>query len=275
MLFENRLNWKLPKKLMYFTNLRLIGNTGPRPASPHETRITGCNCTSLHQKYKVCSRLPGSLKSWRRKQHPPTMTNERTSPAEVLTLYGLTLMICGSLSFYAADMQSRAISSIYMGNGSGLLCFCLAAGVRNTHLAKGQPGYKMMMACIHFALLFPLVMAGAVSWRLLLAWSVPEKAYVRPYFMAIIASSLLCFAILYTFKPKKGAKAVGEMDDTVSVVSDTTEVTREVKPEAQQTNEEPSLTADATAARRRVSNASNPSGSTNVVRKRARRAAAM
>lgn len=192
-----------------------------------------------------------------------------TTPAEVLSLYGLTLMICGALSFYASGMQSKAKSSIFIGNGSAVICFVLAFGVRNMNLHKGDPGYVLMMICIHLALVFPLVMTGVVSWRLALAWPIAEKAYVRPYFIGIVVSSLLCFAIMYTFKPKKNKPADSEeKDDTTSLASEI--------PDDQATNENEPTDSNASKERRRVpSRQTTAPTSNNVVRKRARRATAM
>lgn len=140
-----------------------------------------------------------------------------TSPAEILFIYALTLMICGALAYYASGYQSKAKSSLYVGNGSAVVCFLLAMGVRNLHLKKGEPGFIIMMICIHLAIIFPFVLGIAVSWRLILAWNNPEKNYVIPYFAAIVVASALTVATLYTFKPKR--KPASLQDDTQSSVS--------------------------------------------------------
>lgn len=126
-----------------------------------------------------------------------------TTPAEILLLYGLTLMVCGALAFRESGYKPKAVSSLYLGNGSAVVCFLMAAGCRKIDVKKGEPGYKSMMISIHLALLFPLLLTGVVSWRLALAWNDPQKSYIIPYFAAFILSSLLSFGVLYSFKPAK------------------------------------------------------------------------
>lgn len=203
------------------------------------------------------------------------MANKATSPAEVLALYGFTLMICGALAFYSSGYLPKAKSSLYIGNGSAIISFLLAMGVRNMDVKKGDPGYVLMMICIHLALIFPVVLGLAVSWRLFLAWNNPEKAYVIPYFVAIVASSILTFAILYTFKPEKktpqqqsqSEKGLQRDDDSQSSVS-----TQQTDTLQQDLSRDSSSSA-AVSSLQQQPQLSQPSG--NSVRKRARRATAM
>lgn len=152
-----------------------------------------------------------------------------TSPAEILLMYGLSLMICGALAFQASDYKDSAKSSLYMGNGGAVLSFLLAAGTRKmASLEKGQPGYVLMMICIHLALLYPVLMAAVVSWRLSLAWNAVAKAYVIPYLVAIIVCSLGSFVLLYSFKPTK-TKKVADGDDSSTTSSREQQLQQEQK----------------------------------------------
>lgn len=206
------------------------------------------------------------------------MANKSTSPAEVLALYGFTLMICGALAFYSSGYQPKAKSSLYIGNGSAIISFLLAMGVRNMDVKKGDIGYTLMMICIHLALIFPVILGVAVSWRLYLAWNVPEKAYVIPYFFAIVASSMLTFAILYTFKPAKKtpeeqqqhSKSENELkqdEDAQSSVS-----TQQTDALQQDSSRDSSSFATGSSLQQQTQ---LPQTSGNTVRKRARRATAM
>lgn len=125
------------------------------------------------------------------------------SPAEMLMIHGLMLMVCGALAFQASGFQRHAMSAIYVGNGGAVVSFLLAVGMRDTTLKKGEAGYKTMMACVHLAVVYPLVIAVAVGWRLSKAWGVPEKAYLKPYFGAIVGVSLLATAVMVALKPKR------------------------------------------------------------------------
>lgn len=117
--------------------------------------------------------------------------------------YAFGLMISGALAFQASGMNKNAMSSIYVGNGGALICILLAAGMRNPKLKKGEAGYKLMMICVHVAIVFPLILGAIVAWRLSLAWNVPEKAYLKPYLSAIIAISILACIGVVLNKPKK------------------------------------------------------------------------
>lgn len=128
---------------------------------------------------------------------------QAVNPAEMLTIYGLTLMIVGALAFQAAPQDAKAMSSIYMGNGGALISFLLAVGARDTTIERGQPGYIPMMISVHLAFIFPIIYGSAVAWRLALAWDVAAKAYLRPYFMTIVAMSVLTAVVVYLAKPKK------------------------------------------------------------------------
>lgn len=125
------------------------------------------------------------------------------TPAELLTVHALTLMICGALAFQASGMSNSAMSSIYVGNGSALVSFILAIGCRNTSLKKGDRGYKVMMICVHLAIVWPALLGCVVGWRLWLAWNVASKAYLKPYFGGIVAACLLTTLGIVALKPKK------------------------------------------------------------------------
>lgn len=212
------------------------------------------------------------------------MSNKGTTPTEVLVIYGLTLMICGALAFYASGMQPKAKSSLFIGNGSAIISFGLAAGVRNMRVRKGEPGFLSMMICIHIALIFPLLMASVVSWRLFLAWSIPSKAYLRPYFIGIIVSSLISFATLYTFKPKKNKSQSNRTEYNFDATSTTTDAsTTGANPQSfSNTSADNDATDDATspASITKMNHKSHQSSSDkppkqHVVRRRPRRATAM
>lgn len=135
---------------------------------------------------------------------PPTMA--LFTPAELLSMHGLTLMICGAFAFQASGVSPNAMSSIYVGNGSALISFILALGCRDTSLKKGERGYKAMMICVHVAILWPILLGAVVGWRLWLAWNVASKAYLKPYFGGIVAACLLTSLGIASLKPKKEKK---------------------------------------------------------------------
>lgn len=205
------------------------------------------------------------------------MANTVTSPAEVLAVYGLTLMICGALAFYSSGYLPKAKSSLYIGNGSAIISFLLAMGVRNMNVKKGDRGYILMMVCIHVALLFPVVLGLAVSWRLMLAWNNPEKAYVVPYFAAIIAASMVTFSILYSFKPKKDTSQQHREQEQQPSDKDQNQVDDDSQSSlsTQQTDALQEDSSSFAAASNPRQMPSQPQTSANTVRKRARRATAM
>lgn len=135
----------------------------------------------------------------------PAIMAFKLEPVEMLTLYGLTLMVCGALAFQESGLKPEARSAIYVGNGGALISFLTAAGVRNLKLKKGEPGYMLMMIAVHWAVVFPLIIATALGVRLTLAWNVPAKAYLKPYFSIMIAMSLATSAVLVMSRPKKNA----------------------------------------------------------------------
>lgn len=104
------------------------------------------------------------------------------------------------------------MSSIYVGNGSALISFMLAVGCRNTTLKKGERGYKVMMICVHAAIVWPVLLGGVVGWRLWLAWNVATKAYLKPYFGGIVVACLLTSLGIASLKPKKEKKDKVEQD---------------------------------------------------------------
>lgn len=124
-------------------------------------------------------------------------------PAEMMAVYGLTLMICGALAFQAAGGKSNAKSALIVGNFGAVLSFILAGGIGTTIPKKGASGYKLYMACVHIALVYPVVLGGALSWRLSLAWHKP----VRNYLIAMIIASILTVAVVAINKPKSGKAA--------------------------------------------------------------------
>lgn len=212
------------------------------------------------------------------------MSNKGVSPSEILAIYGLTLMICGALAFYASGYQAKAKSSLYMGNGGAAVSFALAAGARNIRLQKGDRGYMLMMVCIHIALVFPVLMAGVVSWRLALAWQVPAKAYLRPYLIAIIVSSLITTAVLSTFKPRKNAKQKGAVpaQDTDSIstavdanATDSASYVESVTPNGVVDSQAGSSLCVAKPSRKGNHSTTDKSQKQHVVRRRPRRATAM
>lgn len=125
------------------------------------------------------------------------------SPAEMLTIHGLVLMICGALAYQESGFAQSAMSAIYVGNGGAVVSFLLAAGMRNTKLKKGESGYKMMMICVHLAVVYPIILGAAVGWRLSLAWNNPDKAYLKPFFSTIVGFCVLTSAFMIAAKPKK------------------------------------------------------------------------
>eukprot|EP00177_Eucheuma_denticulatum_P007048 GFKZ01012827.1.p1 GENE.GFKZ01012827.1~~GFKZ01012827.1.p1 ORF type:complete len:172 (-),score=18.75 GFKZ01012827.1:881-1396(-) len=142
------------------------------------------------------------------------------TPAEVLSLLGLTLMVCGALAFNESGLQKSAISAIYVGNGGAVVCFMLAAGCRDTTLKKGDSGYKIMMICVHLAIVWPIILGSAVGWRLWLAWNNPAKAYLKLYFGIIVAACVLTTAAMVALKPKKKEEgAPAKQEDAAAEVT--------------------------------------------------------
>lgn len=128
-------------------------------------------------------------------------------PAESLAFYGLVLMMCGALAFQAAGAKKSAMSALYVGNGGALLCFALAGGIGSVMPKKGEKGFKLSMACVHIAIIYPMLIAGALSWRLSKSWNVAEKQYIIPYFSVMIVASILTTASIVMNKPKKDRAA--------------------------------------------------------------------
>lgn len=124
-------------------------------------------------------------------------------------------MMVGAMAFLASGESKKAMSSIYMGNGGAAISFLLGVGVRNLKLKKGEPGYKTLMICIHLGFIFPLLFASAIGWRLNLAWDNPAKAYLKPYFLIIIAASILTSVMIYLEKPKKSKTTEKKDEDSV------------------------------------------------------------
>lgn len=125
------------------------------------------------------------------------------APAEILTLHALVLMICGALAFFESGMVESARSAMYVGNGGAVISFLLAAGVRDMKLKKGDSGYKLMMICVHLAIVYPIILGGAVGWRLSLAWNNPAKAYLKPFFSVIVGMCAITAGVIISAKPKK------------------------------------------------------------------------
>lgn len=147
------------------------------------------------------------------------------SPAEVLTIHGLVLMICGALAYQESGFAKSATSAIYVGNGGAVVSFLLAAGMRNTKLKKDESGYKVMMICVHLAVVYPIILGSAVGWRLWLAWNVPEKSYLKPFFSAIVGMCALTAVFMIASKPKK--ETVSEKkDEGDSVPTETATTTK-------------------------------------------------
>ncbi len=142
------------------------------------------------------------------------------NPQEILTLYGLCLMLCGALAFQASGRKDGAMTALYVGNGAAAITFLTAAAVGNKKLNKGDPGYKLMMAGVHWALVYPLLLAGALSFRLYKAWGNPAKAYLIPYFVTMIVASVAVVAGIAVQKPKKATAeaAAGEAADKAKEV---------------------------------------------------------
>ncbi len=124
-------------------------------------------------------------------------------PAETMALYGLTLMICGALAFQAAGATAKAKSALIVGNFGAVLSFILAGGIGTTIPKKGAPGYKMYMACVHIALVYPVILGSALAWRLWLAWHKP----MRNYLLVMVTASILTAALVALNKPKNGKAA--------------------------------------------------------------------
>ena len=136
----------------------------------------------------------------------------------------------GAMAFISSGESKKAMSSIYMGNGGAVICFLLAVGVRNMELKKGEPGYKTLMICIHLGFVFPLLFASVVGWRLKLVWNNPAKEYLKPFFIVIIAASILTALFIYSQKPKKSK--VTEKKDEGSVKDNENKTEESVKESA-------------------------------------------
>ena len=134
------------------------------------------------------------------------------APSEMLMIHGLVLMVCGALAFQASGFQEKALSAIYVGNGGAVVSFLLAVGMRDTTLKKGQEGYKVMMASVHLAVVYPMLIGGAVAWRLSKAWDNPDKAYLKPYFGTIVGISALTAVAMIALKPKREKVKVGDAE---------------------------------------------------------------
>lgn len=122
-------------------------------------------------------------------------------------MYGLLLMVCGALAFQASGGVKAAVSALWVGNGAAAITFLTAAAVGSKKIEKGQPGYKLAMAAVHWALVYPLVLATALSVRLYKAWGNPAKAYLVPYFVTMIVASVGVVVGIAAQKPKKAAEA--------------------------------------------------------------------
>ena len=210
----------------YLVRLQLSSSSTPALHSSHfhgiikqtrkERRIRSLECYSLIATAKkvvtncACSNGLSSNYFYTIASGRIPLAMNKLTASEMMAVYGLSLMFCGALAYQASGMQSKAMSSIYMGNGGAVLAFLLGFGVRNTDIKKGEPGFAMMMISIHLAFIFPLLFGGVVAWRLRLLWDVPAKAYLKPYLTVIIGMSLLTAAVIYRMKPKKEPKEKAE-----------------------------------------------------------------
>lgn len=113
-------------------------------------------------------------------------------------------------------MVKSAMSAMYVGNLGAAISFLLAAGVRDMTLKKGDSGYKVMMICIHIAIVYPIMLGSAVGWRLWLAWNNPAKAYLKPFFSIIVGMCAITSAILISAKPKKETGAEKKNEGPIS-----------------------------------------------------------
>lgn len=127
-----------------------------------------------------------------------------TRPAEVLFVYGLTIMLVGGLAFNAAGMNRNAASAILVSNGFATVLYVCAALVRqHGALQKGDSGYVPYMIGIHLGLVMPIVYGLACAVRMAKAWPVPSKQYLLPYLGVNVVASFAVFVILMRFKPQK------------------------------------------------------------------------
>jgi len=128
-------------------------------------------------------------------------------PAEALAFYGLVLMMCGALAFQAAGAKKSGMSAIYAANGGALLSFALAGGIGSVMPKRGEAGHKKSMVFMQIAIVYPILIAGTLSWGLSKSWNVAEKEYITPYVSVMIVASLLTTVSLFLNKPKKDRKA--------------------------------------------------------------------
>lgn len=117
------------------------------------------------------------------------------------------------------------MTALYVGNGAAVITFLTAAAVGSKKIKKGEPGYRLMMAGVHWALVYPLVLAAALSWRLYKAWGNPAKAYLVPYFVTMIVASVAVVVGIALQKPKRN---VAQAD---AATEERAEKTKEVKAE--------------------------------------------
>ena len=118
-------------------------------------------------------------------------------------IHGLVLMVCGPLAFQASGFQEKTQLAMYVGNGGSVVSFLLVVSMRDTTLKKGQAGYKVMMASVHLAVVYPMLIGGAVARRLLKAWHNRDKANLKPYFGKIVGISALTAVVMIALKPKR------------------------------------------------------------------------
>lgn len=126
-------------------------------------------------------------------------------PQEVLIIYALGLMITGALAFNASGQKRSSLSALYVSNSVALLSFVTAAAIGNRKIEKGEPGYKLRMIAIHWAMVYPLIFTGIVIWRLAKACARAGRcgnAYVVPYLAAMIVMSVATAVAIAVQKPK-------------------------------------------------------------------------
>lgn len=134
------------------------------------------------------------------------------TPTEALTVYGLVLMICGALAFQAAGMATNARSALIVGNGGAALAFILAGGCGSEVPEKGTRRYKIWMASVHLAIVYPALLGCVLAWRLSKAAAVASKAYLVPYLGVMCAASVLTTIVVVANKPKPKAKTEAEAE---------------------------------------------------------------
>lgn len=113
-------------------------------------------------------------------------------------------MVCGALAFHASEYSPKAKSALIVGNGGALVAILLAIACRNTKIKRGDQGYKLMMASVHVALIYPLLFSALCSWRLSKAWAAPDKAYLIPYLFSMAVAGVISSVMIFVNKPKKG-----------------------------------------------------------------------